>query len=93
MIYAKGNYDNNTPLMVQSGLNTTNEMFIVGFQYLPYQFGDENISIETPSIPTNTNSVIVNSSRKKLLKISDFTGKEVYYKKIHLYCTFMMMVQ
>ena len=81
MIYAKGNYDNNTPLMVQSGFNTTNEMFIVGFQYLTYQFGDENISIETPSIPTNTNSVIVNSSRKKLLKISDVTGKEVYYKK------------
>ena len=81
MIYAKGNYDNNTPLMVQSGFNTTNEMFIVGFQYLPYQFGDENISIETPSIATNTNSVIVNSSRKKLLKISDVTGKEVYYKK------------
>ena len=59
MIYAKGNYDNTVsatnpnPVTVQSGLNTEDEMFIFIFQFLPYQLGDENISIENGSISTN----------------------------------------
>ena len=45
MIYAKGNYDNTVsatnpnPVTVQSGFNTNDEMFIVGFGFLPYQLG------------------------------------------------------
>ncbi|MEC9209902.1 MAG: hypothetical protein VX762_05695 [Bacteroidota bacterium] len=87
MIYAKGNYDNTAsasnpnPVTVQSGFNTEDEMFVFVFQFLPYQLGDENISIESTSITTNTNSVILNASRRKLLKISDLTGREVPYRK------------
>jgi len=52
MIYAKGNYDNTVsptnpnPVLVQSGFNTEDEMFVFVFQFLPYQQGDENIVIE-----------------------------------------------
>ena len=87
MIYAKGNYDNTVsptnpnPVMVQSGFNTEDEMFVFIFQFLPYQPGDENISIETSSITTNINSTLGNSSNSKLLKIIDATGREVTYKK------------
>ena len=87
MIYAKGNYDNTAsptnpnPVMVQSGFNTEDEMFVFIFQFLPYQPGDENISIETSSITTNINSTLGNSSNSKLLKIIDATGREVTYKK------------
>ncbi|MGY8989896.1 MAG: hypothetical protein ACKVJA_06525, partial [Flavobacteriales bacterium] len=58
IIYAKGNYDNTisstnpNPVSVQSGFNTEDEMFVGIFQFLPYQLGDENISIENGSIST-----------------------------------------
>ena len=87
IIYAKGRYNtisptNPNPVMVQSGFNTEDEMFVFIFQFLPYQSGDENISIETSSITTNINSTLGNSSNSKLLKIiDDFTGKEVRFKK------------
>ena len=87
IIYAKGNYDNTVspsnpnPVTVQSGFNTQDEMFVFAFQFLPYQTGDENISIENTSTTTNTNSAIINSSIRKLIKISDITGREVKYKR------------
>ena len=56
-------------------------MFVFAFQFLPYQTGDENISIENTSTTTNTNSAIINSSIRKLIKISDITGREVKYKR------------
>ena len=86
MIYAKGNYDNTAsatnpnPVLVQSGFNTEDEMFVFIFQYLPYQTGDENISIEDTSMNTNTNTITINSSINKLLKISDFSGKRTPLK-------------
>ncbi len=52
MIYANGKWDNTislnnpNPVSVQTGFNTENEMFVFLFQFLPYQFGDEHISIE-----------------------------------------------
>ena len=86
MIYAKGNYDNTvsatnpSPVLVQSGFNTEDEMFVFIFQYLIYQTGDENISIEDISINTNTNTTTINSSINKLLKISDFSGRKTPFK-------------
>jgi len=80
MIYAKGNYDNTVsaenpnPVMVQSGFNTEDEMFVFVFQYLPYQLGDENISIEnntTTSTYNNPNS----TTNGDLLKIVDILGR------------------
>lgn len=37
---------NNPAITVYPGLNTTDEMFLVYFHYLPYQSGDENYNIE-----------------------------------------------
>ncbi|MCH2023047.1 MAG: T9SS type A sorting domain-containing protein [Saprospiraceae bacterium] len=55
-LYGKAIYDNTTnnpynpnfpPQNVSFGLNTTDEMFIVYFQYLTYQNGDELINIDS----------------------------------------------
>ena len=68
MIYAKGNYDNTVsatnpnPVTVQSGFNTEDEMFIVGFGFLPYQLGDENIFIENNTI-TTTDNIPINTPK------------------------------
>jgi len=81
MIYAKGNYDNTVspsnpnPVTVQSGFNTQDEMFIGGFQYLPYQLGDENISIDNGLISSNFNDVATISSSRELLKIINSLGQ------------------
>ena len=81
MIYAKGNYDNTVsatnpnPVTVQSGLNTEDEMFIFIFQFLPYQLGDENISIENGSISTNIHEGTTISSLRELLKITTILGQ------------------
>ena len=79
MIYAKGNYDNTVsptnpnPVLVQSGFNTEDEMFVFIFQFLPYQQGDENIVIE--NILT-TNILEGNQKEKgKLNYIIDFLGR------------------
>ena len=54
-IYGYGTYDNtsknthnpnNPPVLVRPGLNTTDEMFLIYFHYLPYQAGDEDRDIE-----------------------------------------------
>ena len=67
--------------MVQSGFNTEDEMFVFVFQFLPYQSGDENISIENSTITNVYNSGISNLSKGKLIKIADFTGKEIKNRK------------
>jgi len=81
MIYAKGNYDNTVsltnpnPIPVTAGYNTTDEMFVFGFQFLPYQNGDENISIENGSVSTNIHEATTISSLRKLLKITTILGQ------------------
>ena len=86
VIYAKGNYDNTpsptnpNPVMVQSGFNTEDEMFVFIFQFLPYQPGDENISIENNTI-TSTSNIPINTLKGKLLKITDILGRETKRKK------------
>ena len=50
-------------------------MFIGIFQYLPYQLGDENISIENESISTNTHEATTISSLRELLKIKTILGQ------------------
>ncbi len=37
---------NNPPIDVNEGLNTSDEMFLVYFHFLPYQSGDENLNLE-----------------------------------------------
>jgi hypothetical protein len=39
------NNPNNPPQNIYSGFNTTDEMFLVYFHYLPYQNGDENYDL------------------------------------------------
>jgi hypothetical protein len=81
IIYAKGNYDNTAsasnpnPVSVSAGLNTEDEMFIFIFQFLPYQLGDENISIENGSISTNIHEATTISSLRELLKITTILGQ------------------
>jgi len=41
------NNPNNPPQMVIPGVATTDEMFLVFFQYLPYQQGDENLNLDS----------------------------------------------
>lgn len=57
-IYGSGSYDNTTanehnpknpPVTVLPGLNTTDEMFLIFFHYLPYVAGDENRDIQSMS--------------------------------------------
>ncbi len=45
------NHDNpnNPPVDVTAGLNTTDEMFLVYFHFLPYQNGDENLDLDSLS--------------------------------------------
>ncbi|MAW20965.1 MAG: hypothetical protein CMD16_01045 [Flavobacteriales bacterium] len=81
MIYASGSYDNTAsitnpnPLLVQSGLNTDNEMFVFIFQFLDYQFGDEDIIIENNSVT----SVFTNplSLNRKLIYETNFLGQNI----------------
>ena len=86
MIYAKGNYDNTVsvtnpnPVTVQSGLNTEDEMFIFIFQFLPYQLGDENISIDNGLISSNFNDVATISSSRELFKIINTLGQSTQPK-------------
>ena len=83
MIYASGSYDNTVsstnpnPVTVQSGLNTEDEMFIFLFQFLAYQMGDENISIENGAVSTNTFGGIVDFSVKELLETTNIIGQRI----------------
>ena len=80
-LYGKCVYDNTTnnpynpnnpPQNVGFGLNTTDEMFLVYFQYMSYQTGDENYNIDsllmaqnpTPTVPlaVNESGIFLTSS-------------------------------
>lgn len=80
MIYATGSYDNTisasnpNPIMVQSGLNTDDEMFIFIFQYTDYQLGDENIFIEEQFNASSTSNIADNFLKKIILK-TNLLGK------------------
>ena len=80
MIYATGSYDNTisasnpNPIMVQSGLNTDDEMFIFIFQYTDYQLGDENIFIEEQFNVSSTSNIADNFLKKIILK-TNLLGK------------------
>jgi len=86
MIYAKGNYDNTVspsnlnPITIQSGFNTQDEMFVFIFQFLPYQIGDENISIDNSLISSNFNDAVTTPSSRKLLKIINSLGQSITNK-------------
>jgi len=87
IIYGFGTYDNTlsasnpNPVAVQSGLNTQDEMFIGIFQYLPYQNGDENISLSNVVIPTNFNTISSYFLDRRLVKITDIKGSVTADKK------------
>ena len=55
-------------------------MFIGGFQYLPYQNGDENISLESNSVITNFLNTST-SSNKNLISVYNFLGQKSYIKR------------
>lgn len=84
MIYAKGNYDNTVsptnpnPVMVQSGFNTEDEMFVFTFQFLPYQIGDENIVVDSTITSTEINDNIIHSSNR-ISSIVDLLGRDLPY--------------
>ena len=81
VIHAFGSYDNTAsatnpnPVLVQSGLNTDNEMFVFIFQFLDYQQGDENIEIENSNITSTIN--FPTNSKPNLSYIIDLLGKEI----------------
>lgn len=73
-LYGKAVYDNTTnnpfnpnnpPQNVGFGLNTTDEMFIVYFQFMPYQTGDETFNIDsllTAQMPTGLEPIATNTN-------------------------------
>ncbi|MBI3502882.1 MAG: T9SS type A sorting domain-containing protein [Bacteroidetes bacterium] len=70
-LHSRGLYDNTVnnpnnpnspPQLVVAGEQTTDEMFLVAFQYLPYQSGDENISLDTLLNPPTAMSEIPTSN-------------------------------
>tara|TARA_B100001142_G_scaffold142308_1_gene143495 strand:- start:742 stop:2145 length:1404 start_codon:yes stop_codon:yes gene_type:complete len=86
MIYAYGSYDNTAspsnpfPVMVHSGLNTEDEMFVFAFQFLPYQSGDENIAIDSTSNITTNLYEDANIFNVNLLRINDLLGRKTKEK-------------
>ena len=80
MIYANGSYDNTAsisnpnPVLVQSGLNTNDEMFIFIFQFTDYKNGDENIMIDNSVLTSTINTL--QHTNKKLVKTIDFIGRK-----------------
>ena len=87
MIYAVGNYDNTVspsnpnPTTVQSGFNTEDEMFVFIFQFLPYENGDENISLENNLITGDTYNVFIGSKKGELIQIADLLGRKAKARK------------
>ena len=86
IIYASGSYDNTqsitnpNPVLVQSGLNTQDEMFVFIFQFLDYQQGDENILLENTSISTDFFDFPNTLFNKNLLKITNLLGQKTSEK-------------
>ena len=65
---------NPNPVLVQSGLNTNDEMFIFIFQFTDYQNGDENIVIDNSVLTSTINTL--QHTNKKLVKTIDFIGRK-----------------
>ena len=86
IIYAFGSYDNTAsitnpnPVLVQSGLNTDDEMFVFIFQFLDYQIGDENISLENTSLSTSIFDNTIGSNRK-LIYETNLLGQKIKNRK------------
>ena len=82
IIYAFGSYDNTAstsnpnPVLVQSGLNTDDEMFVFIFQFLDYQIGDENISLENTSLSTSIFDNTIGLNRK-LVYETNLLGQKI----------------
>jgi hypothetical protein len=82
IIYAFGSYDNTAsitnpnPVLVQSGLNTDDEMFVFIFQFLDYQIGDENISLENTSLSTSIFDNTIGLNRK-LIYETNLLGQKI----------------
>ena len=98
-LYGKAVYDNTTnnpfnpnnpPQNISAGLNTTDEMFLVYFQYLNYQQGDENINIDSllqaqNAVYTNNRPLAINENGLFLTAYpnpsSDLTTIHYYLEK------------
>lgn len=86
IIYASGSYDNTAsisnpnPVLVQSGLNTQDEMFVFIFQFLDYQRGDENILLENTSVSTDVFDYFPSNLNRKLLSVKNILGQETTFK-------------
>ena len=82
IIYAFGSYDNTAsitnpnPVLVQSGLNTDDEMFVFIFQFLDYQIGDENIVLENTSLPSSIFDNTIGVSRR-LIYETNLLGQQI----------------
>ena len=82
IIYAFGTYDNTAsitnpnPVLVQSGLNTDDEMFVFIFQFLDYQIGDENIVLGNTSLPSSVFDNTIGVSRR-LIYETNLLGQQI----------------
>ena len=82
IIYAFGSYDNTAsitnpnPVLVQSGLNTDDEMFVVIFQFLDYEIGDENIVLENTSLLSSIFDNTIGLS-KRLIYETNLLGQQI----------------
>ena len=86
IIYASGTYDNTAsinnpnPVLVNSGLNTDDEMFVFIFQFLDYQLGDENILLENTSVSTDIFNLPTPIFNKSLINITNLMGQKTNKK-------------
>ena len=86
IIYASGTYDNTAsinnpnPVLVNSGLNTDDEMFVFIFQFLDYQIGDENILLENTSVSTDIFNLPTPIFNKSLINITNLMGQKTNKK-------------
>jgi len=106
VLRAEGAYDNTSsnpsnpndpPQSIGPGLNTTDEMFLVYFHYLPYEEGDENIDLgdltEYPVVglsevalsPNDFLSVYPNPSEGRV--VFDFTLSTAMKSSMYIYNT------
>jgi hypothetical protein len=60
----------------QTGLNTDDEMFVFIFQFLDYEIGDENISLENTSLSTSVFDNIIGLNRK-LIYETNLLGQQI----------------
>ncbi|MBN4073037.1 T9SS type A sorting domain-containing protein [Crocinitomix catalasitica] len=79
-IYGRGIYNNTStnpnnpndpPINVFSGSNTTDEMFLIYYGYMPYQPGDENFNLDSANTVFLSNSEVDEN-------LNNFAGLKVY---------------